>query len=151
MQFQSLQNRNTFFALLCLLSLAHGACSSNPQPANETFAGVVAAATPEAADAGRTTLEAGGNAVDAAVAVAFALAVTEPAMSGLGGQTQVLIYPASGQPVMINGTSYAPRKLPPNMTASDIAGHRATTVPSTVKVLQYALQNYGSSRVSWAD
>jgi gamma-glutamyltranspeptidase/glutathione hydrolase len=95
--------------------------------------------------------EAGGNAIDAAVAISFALAVTEPAMSGLGGQTQILLYPPAGDPLVINGTSYAPLATPKNAGADDIVGHRATTVPTTVRTLAYAWRQYGSGRMAWAD
>lgn len=113
------------------------------------FGGVVSAATSEAAAAGAEILEAGGNAVDAAVAVSFALAVTEPAMSGLGGQTQILIHSPNREPLAINGTSFSPQATPERATAEDIAGHRATTIPSTVRTLAYAMKKYGSGRISW--
>ncbi len=111
--------------------------------------GVVSAATPEAADAGAEILAAGGNAVDTAVAVSFALAVTEPAMSGLGGQTQILIHAPNREPRAINGTSFSPRATPEHATAEDIAGHRATTIPSTVRTLAHAMKKYGSGKISW--
>jgi len=113
------------------------------------FEGVVAAATPEATRAGAEILAAGGNAVDAAVAVSFALAVTEPAMSGLGGQTQIVMMGPSRAPLALNGTSYAPRILPATVTRDDLEGHRASTVPTTVRVLEHAWRHYGSGRVSW--
>jgi gamma-glutamyltranspeptidase/glutathione hydrolase len=113
------------------------------------FAGVVSAATPEAADAGAEILAAGGNAVDAAVAVSFALAVTEPAMSGLGGQTQILVHAPNREPLAINGTSFSPQATPESATAEDIAGHRATTIPSTVRTLAHAMKKYGSGKISW--
>ena len=53
--------------------------------------GAVSSASPQASEIGMQILKQGGNAADAAVAVQFALGVTEPAMSGIGGGTQVLI------------------------------------------------------------
>ncbi len=52
---------------------------------------IVASATPEATKAGSFIFKKGGNAVDVAVAVAFALGVTEPAMSGIGGRNYVTV------------------------------------------------------------
>ncbi len=112
--------------------------------------GVAAAASPEAAEAGAAILQAGGNAVDAAVAMSFALGVTEPAMSGLGGQTQMLLHQPGARPVVINGTSYAPRATPAEADPADIVSYRATTVPTTVRVLEYAWRHYGSGRIQWA-
>jgi gamma-glutamyltranspeptidase/glutathione hydrolase len=119
------------------------------EPGSER-AGVAVAASPEAAEAGAAILRAGGNAVDAAVAVSFALAVTEPAMSGLGGQTQILLHPPGEPPLVINGTSYAPRATPLDAGPADIVTYRATTVPTTVRVLEYAWQHHGSGRIQWA-
>ncbi|MEJ2131135.1 MAG: gamma-glutamyltransferase, partial [Gammaproteobacteria bacterium] len=113
--------------------------------------GAVSSATPEATQAGIETLRRGGNAVDAAIAVAFALGVTEPAMSGLGGQVQMLVHPASGEPYVINGTSFAPGELPSHVEREDLDGRRATTVPSAVKVLAFAYRYGGGGRVAWAD
>ncbi len=112
-------------------------------------AGVVSAATPDAAAAGVEILEAGGNAVDAAVAIAFALGVTEPFGSGLGGQIVLLIHPPDGEPFVINGSSLAPRGVPSNATTIDLEGHKASTVPSTAKVLDLAWRKCGSGRMGW--
>lgn len=111
--------------------------------------GVVSAATPEAAAAGVEILELGGNAFDSAVAVALALGVTEPAGSGLGGQAIWLVKPSDGEPVVIDGSSRAPRALPDGVAASDLVGRRASTTPTTLLVLQAAHVRFGSGRVSW--
>jgi gamma-glutamyltranspeptidase/glutathione hydrolase len=116
-----------------------------------TGIGVVAAPTPEAAQAGVLVMEAGGNAIDAAVAISFALGVTEPAMSGLGGQTQILLDAPGAEPILINGTSFAPAATPAGATAEDVVGYRATTVPTTVRVLDFAWRRFGSGRMAWAD
>lgn len=137
-----------YYLIILTILLVLADCTRNQS--NEEFGGVVSAATPEAATAGVKILEAGGNAVDAAVAVAFALAVTEPAMSGLGGQTQMLIHMPDQKPFVINGTSRSPAATPENIPPDSISGHRATTIPSTVRTLAYAWKHYGSGNISWA-
>ena len=67
----------------------------SPSPDGKAAAapnGMVATAAPEATESGVSILKKGGNAVDAAVAAAFALGICESQSSGLGGQTMMLIY-----------------------------------------------------------
>jgi len=90
-----------------------GAEPESPEPGLATQVarsgdGMVVAAHPLAAQAGAAMLQQGGNAADAAVAAAFALAVVEPTMSGLGGRVQVLGRTAGGETFAIDGTTQAP-------------------------------------------
>lgn len=116
----------------------------------KNFLGVVSTATPEASRVGEKILQMGGNAFDASIAISFALAVTEPAMSGLGGGTQVLLSMNDQTPIAINGTTFSPVA-----TISDsrdtLSYHRRSTIPSTVKVLDYLYRNYGSGKVTWEE
>lgn len=111
--------------------------------------GTVSAATPEAAQLGAKILDAGGNAADAAVAVAFALSVTEPADSGLGGQAFVILQRPEEPPVVLRGCSRAPARLPAALKPSDVRDHRATTVPSEVRTLETLWKRFGSGRIGW--
>lgn len=138
-----------FRFLFFFLSLAASTSSPGQSLQGRTdIHGAVSAATPEAARAGVEILELGGNAIDAAVSVSLALAVTEPAGSGLGGQCSFIAHPHRGKLFAINGTSSSPRSTPRAATAADITGRRATTVPSTIRVLGFAWKNHGSGRVS---
>jgi gamma-glutamyltranspeptidase/glutathione hydrolase len=109
--------------------------------------GMVSTAHYRATDAGVQLLAEGGNAIDAAVAAAFSLGVCEPAASGLGGQTMMLIYIArTRKKIALDGSSRAPHRAVPNTISPQERrrGYRAATVPSTPAVLAYALRTYGS-------
>ncbi|MEJ2539645.1 MAG: gamma-glutamyltransferase, partial [Gemmatimonadota bacterium] len=106
--------------------------------------GVVAAAHPLAARAGAEMLELGGNAVDAAVAAAFALAVVEPTMSGLGGRTQILIRLEDGTHVGIDGTTQAPADYDPDTAPAADYGYGVVGVPGTPAALFKAHAEYGT-------
>lgn len=107
--------------------------------------GMVATAHVRASEAGARMFAEGGNAVDAAVASALALGVCEPAASGLGGQTMMLIHMPGARTIAIDGSSRAPHRTPPAelKKAERLRGHRATTVPSTPATLAYVLDKYG--------
>ena len=82
------------------------------KPARPEKHGIVVAVSPPGADAGRDILKKGGNAVDAAVATAFAMAVTYPAAGNIGGGGFMLIHPAGGKskPVVIDYRERAPAR-----------------------------------------
>jgi gamma-glutamyltranspeptidase/glutathione hydrolase len=105
-----------------------------------------------ATEAGAKILANGGNAIDAAVAAALASGVCEPAASGLGGQTMMLLHIAkTRKTVALDGSSRAPhRAIPHSLSESDrLRGYKSTTVPSTPRTLAYALRRYGS--LSWSE
>lgn len=105
-----------------------------------------------ATEAGVDMLANGGNAIDAAVAAALSLGVCEPAASGLGGQTMMLIHLAkTRKTVALDGSSRAPHRAIPNslLLEERQRGYKATTVPSTPQTLAYALKRYGS--LPWSE
>ena len=115
--------------------------AANAQHFANSEKAMVAAPTPEAAEAGLSILRKGGNAVDAAVAAAFALMVTDPAMSSLGGRSQILIYLNDGRVVGIDGATQSPRlaKNPAKMGH----GYRTCPIPGSPAALEKMVQEYG--------
>ncbi len=115
--------------------------------------GVVAAGSPEAARAGAAILAAGGNAVDAAVAAAFALSATDPGESGLGGETFALIHLADGRNVAIDGVAPVPlaidrKVLRRRKQRGTLFGYPVVAVPTTVAALAHTLERYGTMSFS---
>ncbi|MFC1850852.1 gamma-glutamyltransferase family protein [candidate division CSSED10-310 bacterium] len=106
--------------------------------------GMIATQSSHATQIGKEMLKKNGNAVDAAVASALALGVSEPQASGLGGQTMLLIGNGK-QRVAIDGSSRAPSLAHASSIYKDdrALGYRATTVPSTPATLWYIQKNYG--------
>ena len=97
--------------------------------------GAVASNHPLATQAGLLALQAGGNAVDAAVAVAATLSVVEPCMSGLGGDGFYHVFlRRTGEAVVVNGTGAAPRAATPERYAGGLplGGPLAVSVPGSV-------------------
>lgn len=124
---------------------------AEPQRVSTSTRGMVATAHYEATRAGAAMLAAGGNAVDAAVAAAFALGVCEPAASGLGGQTMMMVHLAEPRRTFaLDGSSRAPNRATLDAVTKEgrRTGHRAATVPSTPATLRYALEHYGTMKLA---
>ena len=121
--------------------------------------GVVTSANVYATQAGLQVLEQGGNAVDAAVAVSYALGVVEPQASGLGGGGFMLVHTADGQDSFIDYREVAPAaqdaytwldeegNVKNNGTANSRGG-LAIGVPGEVAGMEYAIENFGSGNVT---
>lgn len=119
---------------------------------------MVATANPYATEAGLKVLQNGGNAVDAAIAIMFALNVVEPQSSGIGGGGFMTIRTKSGETVMIDSREAAPAGAKPDMflgadgkplafTPARLSG-KAAGVPGAVKGATLALQKYGTQTLA---
>ena len=113
--------------------------------------GMAVAVSPPGADVGREILLAGGNAVDAAVAMGFAMAVTYPSAGNLGGGGFMVVHPAKGPPMVVEYREKAPLAAKRAMfTKKDsVYSHKAAGVPGTVAGLWLAHKTYG--KLPWRD
>ena len=126
------------------------------QPVRARHAMVVAREF-HATDAGEAVLKSGGNAIDAAIAVGMALAVTHPFAGNLGGGGFMLIRFADGRSTFIDFRERAPAAASHDMylgpdgkpTKDSLIGYRASGIPGTVKGLAYAHQKWGTKK--WKD
>ena len=109
-----------------------------------------------ASDAGVEIMKAGGNAVDAAVAVAFALAVVEPEAGNIGGGGFMLVRLANGKTAFVDYREVAPAKASRDMyrkpdgtddAKASLIGYRSVGVPGTVAGLALALKTYGTMKL----
>ncbi len=138
--------------LLTLLVLALPAFAQTPRPPVESKAGMVVCVCPLAADVGAQVLADGGNAVDAAVAVAFAEAVTWPEAGNIGGGGFMLVRPADGDATFFDYRETAPAAATPTMFAdgtTDWRSHKSAGTPGTVRGLELAHKRFGTK--PWKD
>jgi len=139
---------------------AHDQAKGPAVPAEPGFrGGVVAVSHPLAAEAGARMLRSGGNAIDAAAAIQFALNVVEPEFSGIGGGGFMMIHLAKGgKTFIIEGREKAPARAhstlfltpsgaPQSFLSASTSG-QAVGVPGTLMVVATAVERYGRKRLS---
>ena len=145
--------RSTILIPFLFVLAACGSETPDSQPA------IAAVAMPDtyAVEVATTVLESGGNAVDASIAAAFSLAVTQPDAGNIGGGGFMLVY-LDGAANFIDYRETAPRLAHRDMYLdengevvenSSLIGHRAAGIPGTVAGMWLAHQRYGT--VPWAD
>src|SRR6185295_7713304 len=114
----------------------HGIIAEAHRPTVAGRRGMVVSGHPLASLAGMTVLQRGGTAVDAAIAVATALGVVEPAMSGIGGDGFIMVHDAAnGRIRVMNATGPAPARATREAYLADgipMKGIRSVSVPGIV-------------------
>ncbi len=125
------------------------------EPAVEARNGMVVSSQHLASQVGADILKAGGNAVDAAVAVGYAQAVVNPCCGNIGGGGFMTLHLADGKNIFINFRETAPASASADMYLdkdgnlikdASLYGYLAAGVPGTVKGLDYALEKYGTMK-----
>src|SRR5262245_45658219 len=108
--------------------------------------GVVVSVSAPGSDAGLSILKEGGNAVDAAVATAFALAVTHPSAGNIGGGGFMVVHPPKGEPTVIEYRETAPAAATKTMfkKGDSLYGHLVVGVPGTVRGMELAHKRIGT-------
>lgn len=146
--------------LACLAALLLAACTTTPAtPVGAAGRGVVSAADPRAAEAGRWALNQGGTAADATIAMMLALTVVEPQSSGIGGGGLLVHHDArgAGRIDTIDGRETAPASAGPNQfIGADgkplpfreaVASGLSVGVPGNIRLAARAHERWG--RLDW--
>ena len=154
--------------MVCFGGLAYGQSAAEykarteqekswPKEAVRGAHGMVATDEELGSRAGLEILQKGGNAVDAAVATAFALAVVEPAAGNIGGGGFMMVRMADGRTSFLDYREVAPGKATRDMyikpdgkldLEASVLGYKAVAVPGTVAGLELALQTYGTMKLA---
>jgi gamma-glutamyltranspeptidase/glutathione hydrolase len=142
--------RSVLRIALLLLSIS---CCLPLQAANTH--GIVASGHPLATAAGLDVLKAGGNAVDAAVAVGLTLGVVDGANSGIGGGCLMLIRLANGKVIAVDGRETAPAAATADMFVREgkavpelsQTGALASGVPGELAAFEYVVKRYGKKKL----
>ena len=150
----SISFRNTVSAFIIILFISSTVFGGNPVRAKN---GMVVSADKLATEIGVRILQKGGNAVDAAVAVGFALAVTYPTAGNIGGGGFMVIHLKDGKNTTIDFRETAPLASFEKMyldSSGDFdpklsqTGWKSSGIPGTVAGLCYALEKYGTLTLS---
>ena len=149
-------HRNLLISLLVVVWLAAAAPAAPMHPVHAAH-GMVASVHELASRAGTDMMQAGGNAVDAAVATGFALAVVHPQAGNIGGGGFMLIRLADGKATFLDYRETAPGKATRDMyigkdgkldEEASVIGFRSVAVPGTVAGLALALKTWGSMKLA---
>ena len=143
--------------VLTFVNISHAA----PREPVRARHGMVASTNEVASRVGVQIMKRGGNAVDAAIAVTFALAVTHPAAGNLGGGGFMMIRLKDGRSTAIDYREMAPAAAHRNVyldkngnliegEGGSLVGYRAAGVPGTVRGMELALKKYGSGKLTWS-
>ena len=150
----------TIRVLVLVLTIIYAPLASAREPVRAKR-GMVASTNELASRIGVDIMKRGGNAVDAAIAVAFALAVTHPAAGNLGGGGFMMIRLKDGTSTAIDYREMAPAAAHRDVyldkngnviegEGGPLIGYRAAGVPGTVRGMEMALKKYGSGKLTWS-
>ena len=143
--------RRLFTVLVALLALSSLTIQAGSTPARAKL-GMVITQSDIASEIGFQVIKNGGNAIDAAVATGFAMAVTHPTAGNIGGGGFIVYRPASGEPVTYDFREVGPARSAPEMWLKDGKydfdthhnSHMSVGVPGTVAGLHLAWKEAGS-------
>jgi gamma-glutamyltranspeptidase / glutathione hydrolase len=152
--------RITVLLLVWVLTFVNVSHAAAREPVRARH-GMVASTNEVASRVGVEIMKRGGNAVDAAIAVAFALQVTHPAAGNLGGGGFMMIRLKNGRTTAIDYREMAPAAAHRDVyldkngnliegEGGSLIGYRAAGVPGTVRGMEMALKKYGSGKLTWA-
>ncbi|AQQ59838.1 gamma-glutamyltranspeptidase [Helicobacter bilis] len=153
------QNRIFGILTLCviLFGITHINAASYVPIKDREGSGLAMTSSPYANAIGKAVLDSGGNAIDAAVAVSYALAVTHPAAGNIGGGGFALIHLASGEDIALDFREVAPKAASRDMFLDSrgevipnaaVTGYLSVGVPGSVKGMSAMLDKYGTKTLS---